>query len=79
MLGAQSAKPQRMTEEQIAKIVEGLGGLLGLLHSAHPMDRAEIYARLGLRMTYRPGVETVVAEVISSTIDGVLDVCPRGT
>lgn len=40
MLGAGPAKPQRMTEEQIAKIVEGLGGLLGLLRNADPMDRA---------------------------------------
>jgi site-specific DNA recombinase len=78
MLGAQPTRPQRMTDQQIAKIVEGLGGLLGLLHNADPTDRAEIYARVGLHMTYRPGTETVIAEVISPAIDGVLDMCPRG-
>jgi site-specific DNA recombinase len=67
-----------MTKVQIAKIVEGLGGLLGLLHEADPIDRAEIYARVGLQMIYRPGTETLIAEVTSPAIDGVLNVCPRG-
>ena len=78
MLGAKPVRRQRLTEDQIAKIVEGLGGLLALLHNADPLDRTEIYARVGLQMTYRPGTETVIAEVISPAIDGVLDVCPRG-
>jgi site-specific DNA recombinase len=79
MLGAKPARRQRLTEDQIAKIVEGLGGLLALLHNADPLDRTEIYARVGLQMTYRPGTETVIAEVISPAIDGVLDVCPTDT
>jgi site-specific DNA recombinase len=52
-----------MTDAQIAKIVDGLGGLLGVLQNADPTDRAEIYARVGLQMTYRPGTQTVIAEV----------------
>jgi hypothetical protein len=76
MLGTKPARRQRLTEDQIAKIVEGLGGLLTLLHNADPLDRTEIYARVGLQMTYRPGTETVIAEVMSPAIDGVLDVCP---
>jgi len=43
-----------------------------------PADRAEVYARIGLRLTYQPGPETVIAEVISPAINGVDDVCPRG-
>jgi hypothetical protein len=77
MIGAQRARPERMTEDQIGKIVDGLGGLLGLLHEADPRDRAEVYARIGLRLTYQPGPETVIAEVASPAIDGVDDVCPR--
>jgi hypothetical protein len=65
-----------MTEDQISTIVEGLGGLLGLLRNADPRDRAEIYARLGLQLTYRPGTETLIAEVTSPAIDGMNNVCP---
>jgi site-specific DNA recombinase len=78
MLGAKPTAPERMSEEQIAMIVEGLGGLLGLLRQADPRDKAEIYSRLGLQLTYRPGSETLIAEVISPAIDGVNNVCRRG-
>jgi site-specific DNA recombinase len=78
MIGAQRAKPARMTEDQIGKIVEGLGGLLGLLRDADPRDRAEVYARIGLRLTYQPGTKTVIAEVTAPAINRVDDMCPRG-
>ncbi len=41
------------------------------------MTWAEIYARVGLEMVYRPGTETVLAQVTSKSFDGVVDVCPR--
>jgi site-specific DNA recombinase len=66
-----------MSEDQIALIVDALGGLLGLLADADPRDRADIYARVGLQMVYRPGTETVLAQVTSSAVDGVANVCPR--
>jgi hypothetical protein len=66
-----------MTEEQIAPAVEAFGGLLGLLRQAEPHDRAEIYTRIGLRMNYRPGTETVLAEVRSTDADRVPMWCPR--
>jgi hypothetical protein len=69
MIGAERAKPERMTEDQIGNIVEGLGGLLGLLRDADPRDRAEVYARIGLRLTYQPGTETLIAEATSPAID----------
>jgi hypothetical protein len=53
------------------------GDALGLLHNADQTDRAEVYARIGLQMTHRPGTETMIAGAISPAIDGVLDVCPR--
>jgi site-specific DNA recombinase len=76
-LGLTEAPPERMNEDQIAVIVEALGGLLGLLKGANRSDRAEIYSRIGLRMTYRPGTETMLAEVVSSDLDGVPTWCPR--
>jgi site-specific DNA recombinase len=66
-----------MSEEQISTIVQGLGGLLGLLRQADPSDKAEIYSRLGLQLTYRPGAQTLIAEVTTSAIDGVNSVCPE--
>ena len=77
-LGVTEAPPQRMSEEQIAAIVDALGGLLGLLRRADQPDRAEIYTRIGLQMTYRPGTETVLAEVRSKDIDRVPVMCPEG-
>jgi hypothetical protein len=69
--------PRRLNEDQIAAIVDGLGGLLDILREADPRDRAELYSRIGLRMTYKPGTETVMAEVVSD-LGRVLNVCPRG-
>ncbi|WP_305788370.1 recombinase family protein [Symbioplanes lichenis] len=68
-LGLTEVPPQRMSEEQIAALVDAFGGLLGLLRQADQHDRAEIYARIGLQMIYRPGTGTVLAEVRSDKID----------
>lgn len=46
------APPERMSEDQIAEIVEALGGVPGLLKKADRRDRAEIYSRIGPRTTY---------------------------
>ena len=66
-----------MSEEQIAAVVDAFGGLLGLLRQADGHDRAEIYTRIGLQMIYRPGTETVLAEVRSKDVDHVPEWCPR--
>jgi site-specific DNA recombinase len=78
LLGLAEAPPERMSEEQLAAIVDAFGGLLGLLRRAEQHDRAEIYTRIGLQMTYRPGTETVLAEVRSKDIDRVPVMCPEG-
>jgi hypothetical protein len=44
---------------------------------AEQADRAEIYARIGLQMIYRPGTETVLAEIRSTGVDRVHMWCPR--
>jgi hypothetical protein len=66
-----------MTEDQIREIAEAIGGLLGLLNEADPRDRAEIYSRIGVRMTYRPGTETLLTQVVSTAINRVPVWCPR--
>ena len=74
-LGLTDAPPQRMTDDQLDAIAGAFGSLLGLLRDADPRDKAELDARIGLRMTYRPGPETPIAEVATPAI-GVFDGCP---
>jgi hypothetical protein len=53
----------RMTEAEIEAIVEKLGDIAEVLGSADPNDKAEIFRRLGLRLTYHPGRRLVAATV----------------
>jgi len=76
-LGLTEAPPHRMTDDQISAIADAFASLLDLLRDADPRDKAELYARIGLQMTYRPGPETVIAEVATPAINGVFDGCPR--
>jgi site-specific DNA recombinase len=77
-LGLTEAPPQRMTADQLDAIAEAFNDLLGLLRGADPPDKAELYSRLGLRMTYQPGPEIVNAEVGTPANARVFDWCPRG-
>ena len=67
-----------MTGDQLDAIAKALNDLLGVLRNADPHDRAELYSRLGLRMTYQPGPETVIAEVVTPADLRVCDMCPEG-
>ena len=54
-----------MTKDQIAAIVadlSDLSDLLAVLQDADPADKAEIYTRLRLRLTYKPQDSTIRAE-----------------
>ena len=51
-----------LSREQLAALVNGLGNLLDVLANAAPEDKAEVYARLGLRLTYDPARRVVIAE-----------------
>ncbi len=53
---------RRLTRQKITELVNGLGGLLAALHDADPIDKAEVYRQLGLRLTYDHETETVLAE-----------------
>jgi hypothetical protein len=67
-----------MTADQLDAISDAFMDLFGLLRDADPGDKAELYSRLGLRLTYQPGPETVIAEVVTPATDRVFDWCPRG-
>jgi hypothetical protein len=51
--------------------------LLRILRTADPTDKAELYAQLGLRLTFNPGPKTVTVrlETGQSCTKGS---CPRG-
>lgn len=78
LLKAAPPAAARLTEDDINKMVDRLGGMMRLLETAAPRDRAELYARIGLRLTYHPGRQTTTAEVQSPVVDRGLNVCPRG-
>jgi site-specific DNA recombinase len=60
---ARPAAPRApLTREQIASVVAALGDALVVLRDADPADKAEIYAQLGLQLTYQPGQRLVKVE-----------------
>jgi hypothetical protein len=65
-----------MTAEEIESIVAALGSIIEVLRDADPADKAKIYAGVGLRLTYEPGQNKVIAEAKPAAImyDGS---CPR--
>ena len=68
---------RRMTEEEIASFVTDIGTVMHTLNEAEPADKAEVYSRLGLTLTYYPNDKRVAAEARPATIMYV-GACPRG-
>jgi site-specific DNA recombinase len=66
----------RMTSDEISSMVTALGSILDLLRDADPADKAKIYSGVGLKLTYQPGQNKVIAEAKPPTImyEGS---CPR--
>jgi site-specific DNA recombinase len=66
-----------MSKEEIAATVNAITGLMRVLEQSDPADKAEIYAQLGLRLTYHPGEKKVIvrAEPGRTCTEGS---CPRG-
>jgi site-specific DNA recombinase len=78
-LGVTEAPPQRTTDDQLGAIADAFNDLLRLLRDADPRDRAELYSRVVLRLTYRPGPETLIAEMATPAMDlRVFNTCPEG-
>ena len=59
------ARRRRMTEEEIMNLVTELGGIMEALKDADPADKAEIYRRIGLTLTYDPSLMTLRRSVPS--------------
>jgi site-specific DNA recombinase len=53
----------RMTEAEIRSIVDKLGNIAEVLGNADPLDKAEVFRQLGLKLTYHPGRQLVTATV----------------
>ena len=58
----QATGDRRMSREEIHSMVAALGNIHHVLHDADPRDKAEVYQRLALRLTYHPATHTVHAE-----------------
>ncbi|WP_285473711.1 hypothetical protein [Actinoplanes sp. NBRC 101535] len=67
-----------MTEDHLDAIATAFKDLIKLIQGADPRDRAELYSRIGLRMTYQPDQKTLKAEVVSDDFGRVYNLCPRG-
>lgn len=59
---ATPSEPTRMTREEIDALVKGLGDLLAVLRDADPADKNEIYLKLGLKLTYHPEENKMIAQ-----------------
>jgi len=53
---------ERMSKQQITSLVAQLGDIMATLKCADPADKAEVYAELGLRLTFDPERRVLVAE-----------------
>ncbi len=58
--------------------VTELGGIMEALKEADPADKADVYSRLGVTLTYHPQDKRVHAEARPNSIMYVRE-CPRGT
>lgn len=66
-----------MTREEIVNLVKAIGDVMQVLKDADPADKAEIYSRLGLTLTYHPNEKRVMTEARPASIMYV-GACPRG-
>ena len=57
------AQPQgQLTKRQIRALVSSLGGIASVLATADPKLKAEVYAELGISVTFDPVTRVVAAE-----------------
>jgi hypothetical protein len=67
-----------MTQDEITALVAEVGVIMQALEEADPADKAEVYSRLGVTLTYHPSEKRVTAEARPASIMYV-GACPRGT
>ena len=68
---------RRMTREEITSLVTEVGVITQALEEADPADKAQVYSRLGVTLTYHPNEKRVAAEARPGSIMYVRE-CPRG-
>ncbi|WP_329101498.1 recombinase family protein [Micromonospora sp. NBC_01699] len=61
----------RMTRSEITTLVHALGDMVTVLQDADPVDKAEVYRQLGLRLIYYPDTQTVRTEIDLNAHRGV--------
>jgi site-specific DNA recombinase len=71
-----TGRRRRMTEEEIMELVAELGRIIEALKDADPADKAEVYRRIGLTLTYHPQEKRAAAEARPNSIMYV-GACPR--
>jgi site-specific DNA recombinase len=57
---------RRLTENDIRPLIIGLGDLRDVIRAADPAMKAAIYGQLGLKVTYLPGRDKLLADVTIS-------------
>ena len=57
-----SAARDELGVDQVRAIIEGLGPITSVLDKAKPAKKADLYASLGLQLTYRPAQNLVAVE-----------------
>ncbi len=70
--------PARMNADEIAALVDGIADAIAVLRQADPTDKAEVYRQLGVRLTYRPEIETVSVQAHVGRLPWGNGSCPRG-
>jgi len=53
---------EKLSKDEVRKLVRSLGDIAAVLRTTDPKDRAEVYAELGVRITYNPDGRIVIAE-----------------
>ena len=59
-------------------MVDELSNLSTVVRAADPKDKAELYGRMGLRLTYRPDTRKVEARIEPDLHHMYKLTCPRG-
>jgi site-specific DNA recombinase len=75
-LSKPTGQRRRMTEEEITNLVTEVEEIMEALKEANPADKAELYSRLRVTLTYHPNEKRVAAEARPASIMYV-GACPR--
>jgi site-specific DNA recombinase len=74
----QSQAAQRLSEDDIKRIVDASADITEVLQNAVPGDKARVYSEIGLQLTYHPAQQIVRAEVNLDPNDAGVMVRVRG-